>query len=333
MGQSNLENAKCAFQLLKDKTVDGVRGVLILDSGQPGPVVGITVCTHGNEFCGLSTLTWLLRDIEAQRLHHTHGKIIITLNNMAATEAFLASEDPSESKIYRFTEIDMNRLPLDFRDAKWSAVYEVQRSLELEPIWARFDYSIDIHSTSAPSIPMIVELNPLSRHLSKSVPIQNVVSEIVPHLAGRPVASLYGHTPNHECIIIEGGQHEVDETHEITRQAVANILFDLGILNGQNVTTPSHQTAEDKDIYNVTNPIVFPNESYEFTRLFGNFETIAAGTVIAKGDGEDIVSTQESVVIFPKPFFKPAANALNYEMMFLAKKERVASPVIQEIAS
>ena len=64
------------FDRLTTSTSNGVHGVMAINSGNPGPVLGITACTHGNEPSGLAVFDYLLNDIHIEKWHFFKGKLI-----------------------------------------------------------------------------------------------------------------------------------------------------------------------------------------------------------------------------------------------------------------
>ncbi len=125
---------KTIFETLKNSEIDGIPGVVCIDSGKNGPTVGVTICTHGNEPVGLAVAEYLLTD----SFFLQSGRLYIICNNIQATECFLNAgcDDVRESS--RYLEANMNRLPDDLIDKNTDTYvlpYEWRRSQELYPLW------------------------------------------------------------------------------------------------------------------------------------------------------------------------------------------------------
>ena len=88
------------FSIIKESRYKGVAGVICLDSNKPGPVVGVTICTHGNEPCGLALVNELKKP--------SKGKVVICLNNLKATENYFLATTETEEIETRFIDINMN---------------------------------------------------------------------------------------------------------------------------------------------------------------------------------------------------------------------------------
>ena len=68
------------FNYLVRSEYRGIKGVLCINSGIPGPCMGISILTHGNEPCGLEVAKAFLK--KPKQL--VKGKILICINNINA---------------------------------------------------------------------------------------------------------------------------------------------------------------------------------------------------------------------------------------------------------
>jgi predicted deacylase len=137
-----------AFAALAAHSDAGPAGTMIQDSGRPGPTVGITVMTHGNEPAGLAAWDMLARRTPLPLLR---GRVVWVLNNLKAAERYFAlpfeAPFPDKQKT-RALDRNMNRLPRDLAACQRGEAYEIDRSLALLPVWQGFDVGLDIHTTS-----------------------------------------------------------------------------------------------------------------------------------------------------------------------------------------
>ncbi|MFA5877301.1 MAG: succinylglutamate desuccinylase/aspartoacylase family protein [Candidatus Paceibacterota bacterium] len=307
---------KNVFESLSKSTYEGISGVVRIDGQKPGPVVGITVCTHGNEPAGLAAANYVLSEV-ASHTQDIAGTIFIVLNNIRATANYFNATTAEEARKARFVDVNMNRLPKDVQETGSDTQYETRRARELQKVWGQFDIGFDIHSTSQDSDPMIISMGdqlPLS--LVHGMPIKKVISNIDEVQIGKPSSHYYGlGKSSARRIGIEAGTHEKTETFQNAVRCTQVLLQNAGVLSGE----VSSRDSEYEE-YVVMSAVMFPNASYELTRLFKDFELIPKGTVLAKGDGADIVAEHDCCSMFASKI-KP--DSLQEEVMFLTKPVRV----------
>src|SRR6202158_1107507 len=125
------------FDRLKSSTTDGIPGVIRIESGKPGPVLGITAGTHGNEPAGISVFHHLLNELDIEKTLIA-GTLYLVVNNIRAAEAFFNAQTEEEFRKARYHDVNMNRLPKNVLDIKDDSRYEIQRAQEVYPVWQRF---------------------------------------------------------------------------------------------------------------------------------------------------------------------------------------------------
>lgn len=298
---------------LATSTHDSIPGVVHITSGKPGPVVGITIATHGNEPAGFAAAEFLLAPENAP----AYGSIYLVLNNIKAAQAYTSAATEDEKRHARFLDINLNRLPTSLFERENESRYEILRARELLPIWSKFEIALDIHSTSQDSDPMLIGLGErLPAHLIRGFPIQKVITGIDKAMRDHSAADFYG-TPDRPCqsFGIECGGHEQEDSYNRAITCVKSLLQNLEMLPG----TPKEQGISH-DEYQVIEPVYFPDTSYELTRIFQNFEPIAAGTVLAQGAGKDIVTTHDGHILFAPKTTKPVH--ITEEILFLTAPVR-----------
>lgn len=295
----SLEEMKAAFNTVSQSRFKGVPGVLKIDSPHPnnGPTVGITIGTHGNEIAGLAPLVQYIRNERLGKLLQT-GSVIFTLNNMKAMDKFFKAESDSEKRRLRQLNHNMNRLPEDILELKTDTRYEIQRILELYPIFQEFDAALDIHSTYGPSVPMIVEVKG-GLDLLNGAPIPTVLTNMLNVQRGLPASGLYGgiDRENIPVLGIEAGMQGAPDALVSATQITQAFLQNMGMIPGK----PSSTYEYERKIYRVSQPLMFPDYSYEFVKRFLTFEAVKEGQIIAEGDGPALLAPQDGHILFPKP--------------------------------
>lgn len=290
------------FHLIKRSVFEKVSGVQCFNSGIDGPCVGITICTHGNEPCGLAVAKQFLDGL----IKPKKGKVFIVINNILATENYFNSKTEGEKLKCRYVDVNMNRLP----EILGNENYEEIRAKELLPIWSKFDYALDIHSTSQPSDSIIIEGVNDASNLTKNFPSKIVLRNMLPIQLGIPAIGFY----NQRCISIgyEAGSHETNEAQINAIQCVESLLISLDMLDGK------HEEPNVQNIYTVHSSVMFPDENYRLKRIFPMFDDVKKGEVVAlNNNGGVICSPVDGVAIFAPKGLKP--NSENEEVLYICE--------------
>jgi hypothetical protein len=162
---------KKVFETLAKSTYEGIPGVFKIEGKLPGPTLGITVCTHGDEPAGLAAAEYVMTTVANNR-DKLSGSIIVVLNNAIETERYFDSKTSDEARHHRLSEVNMNRIPKGALENPNDHRYEIARVRMLLPVYAEFDAGIDIHSTTQEAEPMIIPLGSgLKPNLIKGMPI------------------------------------------------------------------------------------------------------------------------------------------------------------------
>lgn len=294
---------KNTFLTLRNSHFEGASGVLHVDSGKPGPVLGITVCTHGDEPSGLALAGFLMQDDWLQK-NLQCGQVFIVLNNAKAAERYFAAQDTTEQRKARLIDLNYNRLPENAATCE-DPRYEVQRLKELYPVYCRFEVGMDVHSTTLESEPMIIRASTFDSDLIRGFPIDILLSHIDEHQIGVPGFAFYGGQgsgiPTFE---IECGSHENPASFQRAIDCGVQLLKNLGMLAGERST-------EDKCFrhYDIVDSIYFPNDSYELVRIFPMFEPVKKGELLATGNGDPILAPCDGHLLMGPNSTKPRSIA------------------------
>ena len=304
------------FEKIKSATHEGIEGVLKFDSGKPGPTLGITIQTHGNEPSGLAALWYFLNKYPLQQLLES-GVVFFVVNNIRATEKYFEAKTDEEKRVARFIDINFNRLPEDTMSRVGDPSYEVNRAQKLRKVWESFDVGLDIHSTAQPSKPMIIVVNEFQKDLIEGFPIEIIVSNIDKVQRGRPATAFYGGEKGIPVLGIEAGSHESPESF---RTAIACVLCLM-----QNLEMISRDTSvllkREYLLYRVIDSLMFPNDSYILDHVSPMFSAISKGDIIANGDSGPIYSPVSGCTIFGPKQIKP--DTITEEVLFFTKPPEI----------
>lgn len=307
----NISDITRAYDLLSQSSFKGVRGVMVIDSGVRGPIMGFGACTHGNEPCGLVAF---LRLLESGWLPSAlrRGKIVLMLNNMKAAQMYLSGLKSGCEASARCLDINMNRLPEDFEVMRES---EAARAKELLPLIETFDAGMDIHSTEQNAPAMIIQIKGSIDPLIQGMEPQKLIVDIASVQTGMPFCLMWGGKDNPIPVFeVECGQHTSAKSVDCAIRCICDALRNMNMVSlpeAKNVT---------REIYDVTDSVFFPDESYELTQYFPMFCSVSEGQVIASGSGADIVSPCAGHSIMAPE--GRAVRSIAEEVMFLTKKVR-----------
>lgn len=262
--------AQC-FRYLSSQVFQGIQGVLCLDSGVEGPTAGLTLCTHGDEVVGLGLVEHL------EHIRPERGRLLLILNNMAATAAYFAGTAHA-----RYLERNMNRLP-----ARLEGCYalETRRARELQPLWQKLDAgSLDIHSTSCDFPPLLVVKAGTLRRFAPSfhaLPVEAMVTGIIKHFTGYPAIQFYAASAPHA--ILECGQHHCPNGPKLLLTAVQQWLHNIGLKTApaEAVRAAIHSPKH----YAVFQPVWLPDtgETFHYREPIAPFAKLKKGQVVAEG--------------------------------------------------
>lgn len=290
----------------------GVDYVHAIDSGRPGPTVVVNGLTHGNEFCGMTAVTWLLD----QGVRPLRGKLILSLSNVAAYESF----DPSDPLKSRFLDRDMNRVWNDALLDSDDPAQEVRRARALRPIFAQADALLDIHSTTYAVPGMLIyqdmpKAHALAAHIH--APLHHLISKGGLHAGG--LLKEYGAfsdplRPN-VALVVECGQHFARSSGAVALGTAVRFLDYFGMIEAD----LAMQYAPDGGAprrYRITAVLAAQSDDFSFAAPFQGFEEVNEGDLIARDGATEIRAPYDRcAIVMPK-----ARPEKGKEVMTLAQR-------------
>lgn len=307
------------FKRLQASVVDGVSGVIRIESSNPGPVLGITACTHGNEPSGLAIFDYLLNSLNIEHTL-TRGTLYLVLNNIKATETFFNAKTNDEIRKARYCDVNMNRLPKDVLNLVGDIRYEVQRTQEVYSILSKLQYGLDVHSTLESSEPMIISRGgEFHDDLVHGFPMEKLISNIDKVQLGVPVIAFFGGLESQAKVFaIEAGQHTEPDSFMRAATCAASLLENLSML-----PMTHHRTAMQYEEYRIDDSIVFPDISFDFIKQFKSFDQIREGDVLATNqEGEKIRAPFDGHLIMPS-MLRGKEKYMSEEAAFISRPVRI----------
>jgi predicted deacylase len=277
------------------KGEDGIAGVISIQGTEPGPIVGISILTHGNEPAGLAAAWYLLTQIPIRNLI-LKGKIVFILNNMEASGRYLQATDEEVRKACRYVDINMNRLP---NKNLSGSTYEEKRAQELLPLWKTLDYALDIHSTIQDSRPMVILGNGPERDaLARQLGIPILLGNMLNVQSGFPVIAFYGNAGT-STLGIEAGGHTHPETMVRAIHATAKFLYAVGVL--PNIAPLLAETEGAPERFNIYGKIILNHTEGQLAKVFKDFEPFQKGDLLALEPGHEHRADRDGYALFGPP--------------------------------
>lgn len=280
----------------------GVPGFTTLESGRPGPHLGLTAITHGNEIGGAIVLDRLLRSGVAP----THGKITVGFINLAAFDRF----DPRHPTASRFVDEDMNRLWAEEVLECGRRSCELTRAREIRPLIETMDVLLDLHSMLWPSDPLLLSgSSPKGRRLALGIGTPGLVVADSGHASGRRLID-YGRFVDPDstaaAALVEAGQHWDASTVERTASSVAGVLHHVGLALPGAAFLPPPPSGPPPRFAEVTMVVTATTPGFAFTQSFHGGEIVPrAGTLIAM-DGTAEIRTPHDDCLLVMPSLRPS---------------------------
>lgn len=279
-----------AYTALRDKTDMNTPGVHVINGAAPGPTLGLTIQTHGNEPAGLAAYHYLTQVWPLQQ-HLLRGRVVFVLNNLEAAEAYWHSETDAQKAQTRAIDVNMNRLPRDFVSGSSNGTYtslsEHTRAAQLLPVWAQLAYAIDFHTTSQPAPPMAVVWGDFHQNsLILHMPVGHVISNFAETSQSAVVMYHYGKSEGRDAVLVECGQHEDPTSWQVAVESALCALRRLNMTDIQAFVPSRHPVHH----YKLAGSVVFPDTSYRLAQIIPHFAPVRAGQVVASGEGADLIS-------------------------------------------
>jgi hypothetical protein len=307
------------LEFISQQMVDSIPGVIVFDSGIPGPTIGITAMTHSNEPSGLAAI-WFYRRAGNLANRIKKGKVIMVLNNLESSFnyfKFVQERNKQQSRLARFKDKNMNRLPKDSLTLLNDQRYEVKRAQELLPIWRQFDFALDIHSTSQEAPPMIVTVGGFYPKIIKDFPIEIIITNCENIQIGVPACYFYGAAIGTiPSMVLETGYYENQVSFLLGIECVERLLSNLGVIDEVKKENIMPQNFTE---YKMNGSLVVPNDSYRMARAFKWFELIKKGEILADGNQGPILMPLDGQLLFPKGRIEITAKETAEELMFFAE--------------
>lgn len=251
-------------------------GVIIEDSGRPGPTIGIMGGVHGTEHVGVETVRWARSNIRP-----TAGRIIFIEGNPRAIERGV-----------RYLDKDLNACFSRTSDIR---TVEGKRAHELMPVLDMCDALLDIHaSMSRVAAPFVICEEPgFAFAKTLDFPIITMGWDALD-----PAASdAYMNAQEKIGVGIECGSiHNVDEVLPLAKRSAARFAQFFGVTGGGFI--PSKTQGRLIRVYTSIDQTEKP---IAFKREYEDFAPLMAGEIFAQAGDVSYVASEGDRIIFARP--------------------------------
>jgi len=269
---------------------------------EKGPLVILIGGLHGNEATGLIALENIFKSINAKS-DRLKGRAIALRGNLEAIRQNI-----------RYVSMDLNRI-WDIKHFKRANDYQAAELFELQALRAVIEkelkgdytkaYLIDLHTTSAPTIPFCVTIN--SEDNKDFVEKMDVpyITGLIGHLDGTMLAWMC--EKGHCGMAFEAGQHH-SKTSIYKHEAFVRLaMYHIGMIPDMdaNKITDLKEMLEDElkpkhsHFALIERYRIDEEEEFKMEVGYANFEKIIKGEVLATNKSGDIVSTVNGNIFMP----------------------------------
>ena len=284
----------------------GIDYVTSYKATEPGPHVMLNALTHGNEICGAIILDELMK----AGLRPARGTLTFSFANVAAYQSFSA-KDPL---ISRYLDEDFNRIWDDKSLAGPRRSREMARAQVMRPIVDTVDILLDIHSTSAIDLPMMLT-GWEEKHLAfaRRMGVPELLVRDSGHVSGKRLRD-YGRFNDPAAapiaLLVESGQHWAKESVAIAREATWRFLATAGVLSDADAAPWREPPTTPTRTILVTDRISIQTDDFQFAQAFNGFDILPhKGTLVAR-DGRTELRTPYDNCVLVMPAKRPSRGHL-----------------------
>jgi succinylglutamate desuccinylase len=254
------------------------QSVYIKEGVKPGKTLAVFCGVHGNETAGILAVKKVLNEIKIDA-----GKVYFVFANPKAIEQGV-----------RFTKKNLNRC---FLKNQSGDTYEEKRARELMPILDECDALLDLHASNIPnSTPFIIFEEPARGCVEMlDFPIISTGWDAL-----EPGATDgYMFQQGKPAICAECGYAARGEEYaSLAENTIYNFLQFYGAIKGD---ATLKRVGKQKYLH-VDEVIIKEKDSFVFTKMYEDFETLPAGHCFATdSEGKEYVVEKERVIVFANP--------------------------------
>lgn len=169
----------------------------------------------------------------------------------------------------------------------------------LEKYLANADFVVDLHSVYSGDTPFVFldSDDETAKNLCKNLSLPFIMTgwnEIYSDKTEMDTIS-FAISRGVQGITIECGSHKNDESNEVAKRSIAEVLEFFEMISEKNFTKIPQKFVKVERIF-------YRGENATFEKNFKNFDTILAGEMIGFSDNKAVITEEDSVMILPKNY-------------------------------
>ncbi len=273
----------------------GVPGFWRIDSGRPGPRVGVMALIHGNEIAGAVALNHIL----STGVQPDIGSLTLGFANLDAYARF----DPAQPTASRFVDEDMNRLwDPDVLDGPRHSG-ELVRARAIRPLIDELDILLDLHSMLWPSEKLLL-CGPTrkGRDLATRIGTPSLVVADDGHATGRRLIDyprFVDPARSEIAVLVEAGQHWEAPTVDAMLACFAGLMAVTGLGPPIEKRVPA-RCAE------VTQAVTAASGGFAFAQPYRGGDVVAQRNTLIAMDGATEIRTPHDNCLLVMPSLRPS---------------------------
>jgi predicted deacylase len=259
-----------------------VPNAFVMDSGLPGPRVLVFGGIHGNERGGWQAVAELIRQFCAGSRTLERGSLTLAIGNL-----------PAIQKEVRYVSHNLNRLFRDeLNDRDLSP--EHRRAAELRQLIGNADFLLDLHATTAPSLPFLM----CEEHLiadARSIGAERIVvgwGTLGEDSIGGDTET-YALSHGVRAFTMENGQWCWEQSANCALDVATRFLTYTGVEVSGSLVASSSKIFR---LFEVQNKV---RDGFLYQQAWSTFDRLAAHQVIGYDSVEKFLAPKECVIIMP----------------------------------
>lgn len=275
----------------------------------PGTHIVVLGGVHGDEKTGIEVVKFLRGTFNKDETKVDKGKLTLILGNEEAIKMGKRGTTPDHNLNRMFSDKHLAGPVLNF--------YESRRAHELAPILKSADISLDIHSTSVPTVPFLpCAFSPRHEKVYRWFDAGVVLADPDFVLGGqRSTTDEYVDYCGGVGVCFETGYANDTSRLPAVTKGILNILADQGLIGSSQPLAPPKPNYK---VYRLTRKIILTEAGFRYVKGFPqSFQEVKKGELIGYHGEIPEVAEEDGVIAFPRA---EDQWMLGHDIFFLARR-------------
>ena len=267
-------------------------GIWQVAGDMEGPHIVVLGGVHGDEKTGIEVIKKMHDLFSNEDMKVDKGKLTLILGNEEAIAVGKRGTTAEYNLNRMFSDEHLAGPALDF--------YESRRAHELAPILKSADISLDIHSTSVPTVPFLpCAYTPRHEKVYRRFDARIVLTDPDFVLGGqRSTTDEYVDYCGGIGICFETGWANDTSRLQAVMKGLLNILADQGLVTLANPIEPSDPSYR---VYRITRKISLTEKGFRYATGFPNsFQEVRKGELMGHHGDKPEIAEEDGVIAFPR---------------------------------